>query len=132
MIIIRDVARQVGVFVVTVFRVFNNSTLVSVDTREVVMKVVSELDYRLNVNVQALVIQVSDIIGVVVMDVFDAFFGALVKAVDLVVQQYQKYVLIGNSYYEAEKERYVIEVLIRQRCNALIVYLKVLSDDELA
>ncbi len=30
-------------------------------------------------------------------------FGALVKAVDLVAQQHQKYVLIGNSYHEAEK-----------------------------
>jgi LacI family transcriptional regulator len=41
-----------------------------------------------------------------------------VKAVDTVAQQHQKYVLIGNSYHEAEKERHAIEVLIRQRCNA--------------
>jgi hypothetical protein len=32
--------------------------------------------------------QVSDTIGVVVMDVSDAFFGALVKAVDTVAQQH--------------------------------------------
>ena len=35
---------------------------------------------------QALATQVSDTIGVVVMDVSDAFFGALVKAVDTVAQ----------------------------------------------
>ncbi|EGD7151722.1 hypothetical protein DQM43_15100 [Shigella dysenteriae] len=122
MITIRDVARQAGVSVATVSRVLNNSTLVSADTREAVMKAVSELDYRPNANAQALATQVSDTIGVVVMDVSDAFFGALVKAVDLVAQQHQKYVLIGNSYHEAEKERHAIEVLIRQRCNALIVH----------
>lgn len=110
----------------------NNSTLVSADTREAVMKAVSELDYLPNANARALATQVSDTIGVVVMDVSDAFFGALVKAVDLVAQQHQKYVLIGNSYHEAEKERHAIEVLIRQRCNALIVHSKALSDDELA
>ena len=132
MITIRDVARQAGVSVATVSRVLNNSTLVSADTREAVMKAVSELDYRPNANAQALATQVSDTIGVVVMDVSDAFFGALVKAVDLVAQQHQKYVLIGNSYHEAEKERHAIEVLIRQRCNALIVHSKALSDDELA
>ncbi len=66
------------------------------------------------------------------MDVSDAFFGALVKAVDTVAQQHQKYVLIGNSYHEAEKERHAIEVLIRQRCSALIVHSKALSDDELS
>jgi LacI family transcriptional regulator len=50
----------------------------------------------------------------------------------VVAQQHQKYVLIGNSYHEAEKERHAIEVLIRQRCNALIVHSKALSDEELA
>ncbi|PXW49697.1 LacI family transcriptional regulator [Klebsiella oxytoca] len=132
MITIRDVARQAGVSVATVSRVLNNSALVSPDTREAVMKAVTQLGYRPNANAQALATQVSDTIGVVVMDVSDAFFGALVKAVDTVAQQHQKYVLIGNSYHEAEKERNAIEVLIRQRCSALIVHSKALSDAELS
>ncbi|HHC2519529.1 TPA: HTH-type transcriptional regulator GalS [Klebsiella pneumoniae] len=132
MITIRDVARQAGVSVATVSRVLNNSALVSPDTRDVVMKAVTQLGYRPNANAQALATQVSDTIGVVVMDVSDAFFGALVKAVDTVAQQHQKYVLIGNSYHEAEKERHAIEVLIRQCCSALIVHSKALSDDELS
>lgn len=132
MITIRDVARQAGVSVATVSRVLNNSALVSPDTRDVVMKAVTQLGYRPNANAQALATQVSDTIGVVVMDVSDAFFGALVKAVDTVAQQHQKYVLIGNSYHEAEKERHAIEVLIRQRCSALIVHSKALSDDKLS
>ncbi|KFC09207.1 HTH family transcriptional regulator [Trabulsiella guamensis ATCC 49490] len=131
MITIRDVARQAGVSVATVSRVLNNSPLVSPDTRETVMKAVTLLGYRPNANAQALATQSSETIGVVVMDVSDSFFGALVKAVDTVAQQHQKYVLIGNSYHEAEKERNAIEVLIRQRCNALIVHSKALSDEEL-
>ncbi|MCS2168396.1 HTH-type transcriptional regulator GalS [Scandinavium manionii] len=132
MITIRDVARHAGVSVATISRVLNNSPLVSPETREIVMKAVSELGYRPNANAQALATQVSDTIGVVVMDVSDAFFGALVKAVDTVAQQFQKNVLIGNSYHEAEKERNAIEVLIRQRCNALIVHSKALSDAEIS
>lgn len=132
MLTIRDVARLAGVSVATVSRVLNNSTQVSPDTRDSVMKAVAQLGYRPNANAQALATQVSDTIGVVVMDVSDAFFGALVKAVDMVAQQFQKNVLIGNSYHEAEKERNAIEVLIRQRCNALIVHSKALSDEELA
>lgn len=132
MITIRDVARQAGVSVATVSRVLNNSSLVNPETRELVLQAVSQLGYRPNANAQALASQVSDTIGVVVMDVSDPFFGALVKAVDTVAQQHQKYVLIGNSYHEAEKERHAIEVLIRHRCNALIVHAKKLSDDELA
>lgn len=131
MITIRDVARQAGVSVATVSRVLNNSALVSPETRETVLQAVALLGYRPNANAQALATQVSDTIGVVVMDVSDPFFGALVKAVDTVAQQHQKNVLIGNSYHEAEKERNAIEVLIRHRCNALIVHAKELGDDEL-
>ena len=132
MITIRDVARLAGVSVATVSRVLNNSTLVSQETRDTVMQAVTSLGYRPNANAQALATQVSDTIGVVVMDVSDTFFGALVKAVDTIAQQHQKYVLIGNSYHEAAKERHAIEVLIRQRCSALIVHSKALSDKELS
>lgn len=132
MVTIRDVAKLAGVSVATVSRVLNNPAIASQEARELVLKAVKSLGYRPNANAQALATQSSDTIGVVVMDVSDPFFGALVKAVDTVAQQHNKYVLIGNSYHQAEKERHAIEVLIRQRCNALIVHAKALDDDELA
>ena len=132
MITIRDVAREAGVSVATVSRVLNNSAAVTGETRDAVLKIVEQLGYRPNANAQALASQVSDTIGVVVMDVSDPFFGALVKAVDTVAQRLHKHVLINNSYHQAEKERHAIEVLIRQRCNALIVHAKALCDAELA
>lgn len=132
MITIRDVARQAGVSVATVSRVLNNSSAVTPDTRDAVLQAVENLGYRPNANAQALATQVSDTIGVVVMDVSDPFFGALVKSVDTVAQRMHKHVLISNSWHQEEKERHAIEVLIRQRCNALVVHAKTLSDAELA
>ncbi|RWR02686.1 transcriptional regulator [[Pantoea] beijingensis] len=132
MITIRDVARLAGVSVATVSRVLNNSTAVMQDTRNTVLAAVESLGYRPNANAQALATQMTDTIGVVVMDVSDPFFGALVKAVDNVAQRLKKHVLINNSYHQEEKERHAIEVLIRQRCHALIVHAKTLSDAELA
>ena len=132
MVTIRDVAKLAGVSVATVSRVLNNPVIASKEARELVLHAVAALGYRPNANAQALATQSSDTIGVVVMDVSDPFFGALVKAVDTVAQRHQKYVLIGNSYHEAEKERHAIEVLIRQRCNALVVHAKALGDDELS
>ncbi|MFS2224512.1 HTH-type transcriptional regulator GalS [Pantoea sp. B65] len=132
MITIRDVARLAGVSVATVSRVLNNNSAVTAETRENVLQAVESLGYRPNANAQALATQISDTIGVVVMDVSDPFFGALVKAVDTVAQQMNKHVLISNSWHQEEKERHAIEVLIRQRCNALIVHAKTLSDNELA
>ncbi|MEM6160847.1 HTH-type transcriptional regulator GalS [Erwinia sp. P6884] len=132
MITIRDVAREAGVSVATVSRVLNQSAAVTPETRDMVLHIVDTLGYRPNANAQALVTQVSDTVGVVVMDVSDPFFGALVKAVDTVAQRMHKHVLINNSYHQADKERHAIEVLIRQRCNALIVHAKALGDAELA
>ncbi|ACS84867.1 HTH-type transcriptional regulator GalS [Musicola paradisiaca] len=132
MITIRDVARQAGVSIATVSRVLNNSNSVTPQTRDLVLQTVERLGYRPNANAQALATQISDTIGVVVMDVSDPFFGAMVKAVDTIAQRLQKHVLINNSYHQEEKERHAIEVLIRQRCNALIVHAKALSDDELS
>lgn len=132
MITIRDVARVAGVSVATVSRALNNSSAVTPETRESVLQAVESLGYRPNANAQALATQISDTIGVVVMDVSDPFFGALVKAVDTVAQRVQKHVLISNSWHQEEKERHAIEVLIRQRCNALVVHAKTLSDAELA
>lgn len=132
MITIRDVAREAGVSVATVSRVLNNSSAVTAETRDRVLGIVDTLGYRPNANAQALASQISDTIGVVVMDVSDPFFGALVKAVDTVAQRMHKHVLINNSYHDADKERHAIEVLIRQRCNALVVHAKALGDAELA
>ncbi|MGJ0190863.1 HTH-type transcriptional regulator GalS [Pantoea sp. RRHST58] len=132
MITIRDVARLAGVSVATVSRVLNNSSAVTAETRDAVLQAVDSLGYRPNANAQALATQISDTIGVVVMDVSDPFFGALVKAVDTVAQRLHKHVLISNSWHQEDKERHAIEVLIRQRCNALVVHAKTLSDEELA
>lgn len=130
-ITIRDVAKLAGVSLATVSRVLNKSAAIRPATQAAVIKAVAELGYRPNANAQALANQSSDTIGVVVMDVSDPFFGALVKTVDTVAQQHDKYVLIGNGYHQADKERHAIEVLIRQRCNALVVHAKALDDAEL-
>src|SRR5476649_1632866 len=131
MVTIRDVAKLAGVSVATVSRVLNNTAIASKEAREQVLQAVAVLGYRPNANAQALATQSSDTIGVVVMDVSDPFFGALVKAVDTVAQRHKKNVLISNSYHQADQERHAIEVLIRQRCSALVVHAKILSDEEM-
>jgi LacI family transcriptional regulator len=115
MITIRDVARQAGVSVATVSRVLNNSALVSPETREAVMKAVTQ---RLSAECQR-------------PGAGDAGQRHHRRGGDGCRTPFWragesggyrpssiKYVLIGNSYHEAEKERHAIEVLIRQRCNA--------------
>ncbi len=131
MITIRDVAEQAGVSVATVSRVLNNHPSSSKKARLAVQSAVEKLGYRPNANAQALALQNTETIGVVVTDVTDPFFAILVKAVDKVAEEHQKTILIGIGYHNAEKERKAIDTLLRKRCSCLVVHSKALSDDEL-
>ncbi|MFD1802040.1 HTH-type transcriptional regulator GalR [Mixta tenebrionis] len=129
---IKDVARLAGVSVATVSRVINHSPKASETSRQAVFSAMEALQYHPNANARALAQQSTETLGLVVGDVSDPFFGAMVKAVDEIAGQTGNFLLIGNGYHNEEKERQAIEQLMRHRCAALVVHAKKIPDDELA
>ncbi|MCG3100773.1 HTH-type transcriptional regulator GalR [Enterobacter sp. DRP3] len=128
---IKDVARLAGVSVATVSRVINDSPKASDASRLAVQNAMESLNYHPNANARALAQQSTETIGLVVGDVSDPFFGAMVKAVEQVSYQTGNFLLIGNGYHNEQKERQAIEQLIRHRCAALVVHAKMIPDAEL-
>ncbi|MCS3407339.1 HTH-type transcriptional regulator GalR [Serratia sp. AKBS12] len=128
---IKDVARLAGVSVATVSRVINNSPKASDGSRSAVLAAMEQLQYHPNANARALAQQSTETVGLIVSDVSDPFFGAMVKAVEQVAYTTHNFLLIGNGYHDAEKERQAIEQLVRHRCAALVVHAKKLTDMEL-
>ncbi|WP_243033036.1 substrate-binding domain-containing protein [Vibrio cincinnatiensis] len=128
---IKDVAKAAGVSVATVSRVINQSPKASKSAIESVTKAMHDLGYRPNAAARALVSQSTNTMGVLVSDVSDPFFGTLVKAVDTIAHQHGKHLLVGNGYHNADDERRAIELLINNRCDALVIHSKALSDEEL-
>jgi len=128
---IKDVARLAGVSVATVSRVINASPKASEASRAAVQSAMEELNYHPNANARALAQQTTETVGLVVGDVSDPFFGAMVKAVEQVAYHTGNFLLIGNGYHNEQKERQAIEQLIRHRCAALVVHAKMLPDSEL-
>ena len=76
---IKDVAKLAGVSVATVSRVINNSPKASDSSRNAVMSAMEQLQYHPNANARALAQQSTETIGLIVSDVSDPFFGAMVK-----------------------------------------------------
>lgn len=128
---IKDVARLAGVSVATVSRVINHSPKASTASREAVNSAMKALNYHPNANARALAQQNTNTIGLVVGDVSDPFFGAMVKAVEQVAYHSDNFLLIGNGYHNEQKETQAIEQLIRHRCAALVVHAKKIPDTHL-
>ncbi len=128
---IKDVAREAGVSVATVSRVINQSPKASKASIVSVKSAMHKLGYRPNAAARALVNQSSNTIGVLVNDVSDPFFGVMVKAVDGIAHKNGKHILICNGYHNAKEERQSIELLINNRCDALVIHSKALADEEL-
>ncbi|MFT8211061.1 MAG: HTH-type transcriptional regulator GalR [Symbiopectobacterium sp.] len=125
---IKDVARLAGVSVATVSRVINDSPKASQASREAVHNAMSELRYHPNANARALAHQHAETLGLVVADVSDPFFGAMVKAVDSTARATGNFLLISNGYHDAEMERQAIEQPLRHCC----LHAKMLPDAELS
>ncbi|MGL5345461.1 MAG: substrate-binding domain-containing protein [Plesiomonas sp.] len=128
---IKDIAKEAGVSVATVSRVINKSPKASQASIDAVTKAMSKLGYRPNAAARALVNQSTNTMGVLVGDVSDPFFGSLVKAVDKVARENGKHILIGNGYHSPQDERQALELLINNRCEAIVLHSKGLSDQEL-
>lgn len=128
---IKDVAKEACVSIATVSRVINKSPKAGKSSIASVQAAMKKLNYRPNANARALVSRNSNTVGVLVSDISDPFFGALIKAVDQVARENNKHLLIGNGYHDADAEREAIELLLNSGSESLIIHSKALSDLEL-
>ncbi|WP_432464032.1 substrate-binding domain-containing protein [Agarivorans sp. QJM3NY_33] len=128
---IKDVAAAAGVSVATVSRVVNNGPKVSAKNRELVKKVMLELGYRPNANARALVTQTNPTLGLVFSELTDPFFATLAGGVEKITRNHNIQLLISNGLVSAETEKQAIETLLEQRCQALVVHAKALSNQTL-
>ena len=76
-----DVAARAQVSPATVSRVLNGNYPVAASTRERVLRAVDELDYVLNGPASALAAATSDLVGILVNDIADPFFGIMAGAI---------------------------------------------------
>ena len=128
---IRDVARKANVSVATVSRVLNGSPKVSDAAREAVLQARSELGFYLNANAQALVKQDADVVGLVVSDVSDPYFGTMAKECENAAYANGNSLLICQVFHDKNRERKAIEKLLSHHCRGIVAHILTMADDEL-
>lgn len=125
---IRDVARKANVSVATVSRVLNGSTKVSQKSKDAVLAAQKELGFYLNANARALAQRDSHTIGIVVSDVSDPYFGAMIRACDDAIHDKGYNLIVGQGYHNAEREHRAIDDIISYQCRGLIVHALALDE----
>ncbi len=117
---IRDVAREAGVSIATVSRVFNQTSLVTEATAQHVRAVAARMDYWPNNAARSLITHRTHAIGVLLPDLYGEFFSEVIRGIDLAARREKYQVLVSSSRANAETIVTAVRAL-RGRIDGLIV-----------
>ncbi|MEV7884500.1 LacI family DNA-binding transcriptional regulator [Streptomyces sp. NPDC002817] len=122
-----DVAARAQVSPATVSRVLNGNYPVAATTRERVLRAVDELDYVLNGPASALAAATSDLVGILVNDIADPFFGIMASAIQSEIggpggrAGGERLAVTCNTGGSPERELTYLTLLQRQRAAAVVL-----------
>jgi LacI family transcriptional regulator, galactose operon repressor len=117
----KDIARDLGVSVITVSKVLRNHPDVGDETRERVLARVKELDYRPNLAARSLVTGRTYLIGLVVPDLLHPFFAEIAKSLSEALRQSGYYLIVSSSDEDPDLEEEEIIQLLARRLDTLII-----------
>lgn len=117
----KDIARDLGVSVITVSKVLRNHPDIGEETRERVLRRMRELNYQPNLAARALVTGKTFALGLIVPDLVHPFFAEVAKGLSGVLRERGFGLLIASSEENPELERQEIEHLVARRVDALLI-----------
>jgi len=117
----KDIARDLGVSVITISKVLRNHPDIGDETRERVLARVKELDYRPNLAARSLVTGRTYLVGLVVPDLLHPFFAEIAKSLSEALRRDGYYVIVSSSEEDPEMEEQEINQLLARRLDILII-----------
>jgi LacI family transcriptional regulator len=118
---IADVAKEARVSTATVSHVINSTRFVRDETRQRVNDAIAALGYAPSAVARSLVTNISQIIGVIVSDVTNPFFPAMVRGIEEKTLASGYNMLLGNTDEDPTREEDIVRLMMRQRVDGLIV-----------
>jgi LacI family transcriptional regulator len=117
----KDIARDLGVSVVTVSKVLRRHADISEETRQRVLRRIQELNYRPNMAARALVTGRTLVAGLIVPDLLHPFFAQIAKAISAVLRQQGYGLLISSSEEDPELEQREVEQMLDRGVDAILI-----------
>jgi len=116
-----DIAKTLGISPSTVSRALNNSLEINENTRNEVIRVANELDYRPNLLAQSLHRGETHTIGVVIPDIQRPFFAGVVAGIQKVASEAGYRVMICQSNESHNTETLNVQALMASRVDGLLI-----------
>ncbi len=118
---VADVAQLAGVGAITVSRVVNGNGYVSIEKRKRVKVAIKKLGYRPNQAARVLKGHRARMIGLIVPDLSDPFFGMCAAAVEEFAFERGYMTLIVASQRNAEVEKNEVDMMVSQNIAGLVI-----------
>jgi LacI family transcriptional regulator, galactose operon repressor len=126
-----DVAREVGVSMMTVSRVVNHKGDVSETTRRRVLEAIERLGYRPSGIARGLATRRTGTLGLVVPDVANPFFAEVARGVEHVAYAEGYNVFLCNTDEDPEREVAVLNSLEEKRVDGIVLCSSRLENEDL-
>lgn len=118
---LKDIAKALGVSVMTVSKVMRERAGVAAKTRKRVLSKATELGYRPNLTARSLVTGQSSQVGIIVPTLLHPFFAEVLEAISSTLQQGGYAVMISSSLENPTIEEAAIEQHLAHRLDGLII-----------
>ena len=117
---IKEVARRAGVSIATVSRVLNNSGTVEEHTRSRVKQAATDLRYVPNALGRGLSRSRTEVVGLLLPDLFGEFFSEVIRGADETAQRNGYHLLVSSSHTSRPEIAAALKTM-RGRVDALVI-----------
>ncbi|TDO83372.1 LacI family transcriptional regulator [Halanaerobium saccharolyticum] len=118
---IYQIAEEAGVSKSTVSRVINNKAGVKDSTRNKVLKVIKDLNYKPNSSAKGLASKKTNTIGLAISDITDPFFALFVKGAETKAMEANYNMMLANSHWVVEEELKCIQMFEEGRVDGILM-----------
>lgn len=118
---IKMIARKAGVSIATVSRVMNGTKPVSPELQKRVYDAVKQMNYKPNSIARSLILNKTNLIGVVVPDVSNSFHAQLLSGIERYAAQADYGVIICNVYRNLDKQQKYFNLMLERHVDGIIL-----------
>lgn len=130
-ITIADVAAAAEVSMMTVSRAMNGRDGINQETRERILKIAAELEYRPSQIARGLVTRQTTTLGLVMPDVANPFFAQIARGAEDVAYVHDYNLFLINTAEDSEREKRALDSLLEKDIDGAIICSSRLSQNEI-